>query len=60
MWLSPNTTSQYQPLNQDIIANWKTNVRKQFVLFMAKTFNKDKNLSEEMHILQAIQWGVQA
>ena len=60
MWLPPNATSEYQPLNQGIIANWKTNVQKQFVLFMAKTFDEGKNLSEEMHVLRAIQWGVQA
>jgi hypothetical protein len=60
MWLPPNATSEYQPLDQGIITNWKTNVRKQFVLFMAKTFDEGKNLSEEMHVLRAIRWGVQA
>jgi hypothetical protein len=27
---------------------------------MAKTFDKGKNLSEEMHVLRAIRWGIQA
>jgi hypothetical protein len=60
MFLPPNATSEYQPLDQGIINNWKTHVKKQFVLFMAKTFDKGKNLSEEMHVLRAIRWGVQA
>jgi DDE superfamily endonuclease len=60
MFLPPNTTSEYQPLDQGIINNWKTNVKKQFVFFMAKTFDEGKNLSEEMHVLRAIRWGVQA
>jgi hypothetical protein len=54
MFLPPNATSKYQPLDQDIINNWKTHVKKQFVLFMAKTFNEGKNLSEEIHVLRAI------
>jgi hypothetical protein len=29
-------------------------------MFMAKTFDEGKNLSEEMHVLRAIEWGVQA
>jgi hypothetical protein len=60
MFLPPNATSEYQPLDQGIINNWKTHVKKQFVLFMAKTFDEGKNLSEEMHVLRAIRWGVQA
>jgi hypothetical protein len=55
MWLPSNATSEYQPLDQGIIYNWKTHVKNQFVMFMAKTFNKGKNLSEEMHVLRAIE-----
>lgn len=60
MWLPPNATSEYQPLDQGIIHNWKTHVKKQFVMFMAKTFDEGKNLSAEMHVLRAIRWGIQA
>ncbi len=60
MWLLLNATSEYQPLDQGIIANQKTHIRKQFVIFMAITFNKGKNLLEEMHVLRAIQQGIQA
>jgi hypothetical protein len=55
MWLSPNATSIYQPLNQGIIQNWKSYVKKQFVMFMACTFDQGKDLSKEIHVLQAIQ-----
>jgi hypothetical protein len=54
MFLPPNATSEYQPLDQGIINNWKTHVKKQFVLFMAKTFDEEKNLSEEMYVLRVI------
>jgi hypothetical protein len=60
MWLPPNATSVYQPLDQGIIQNWKTYVKKQFVVFMAKTFDEGKNLSEEMHVLRAVRWGISA
>ena len=29
-------------------------------MFIAKTFDKDKNLSKEIHVLRAIRWGIQA
>jgi len=60
MWPPPNATSEHQPLDQGIIANWKTHVKKQFVLFMAKTFDEGNNLSEEIHVLRAIRWGIYA
>lgn len=58
MWLPPNATSVYQPLDQGIIQNWKAHVKKQFVSFMAKTFDDGKDLSKEMHVLRAIRWGI--
>jgi hypothetical protein len=60
MFLPPNATSVHQPLNQGIIQNWKSHVKKQFVIFMAKTFDEGKDLSKEMHVLQAIRWGISA
>lgn len=60
MWLPPNATSEYQPLDQGIINNWKTAVKKQYVMFLAKIFDKGKNFSQEMHVLRAIRWGIQA
>jgi hypothetical protein len=60
MWLPPNATSIYQPLDQGIIQNWKSYVKKQFVMFMACTFDQGKDLSKEMHVLRAIRWGISA
>jgi hypothetical protein len=60
MWLPPNATSVHQPLDQGIIQNWKSNVKKQFVMFMAQTFDQGKDLSKEMHVLQAVRWGISA
>jgi hypothetical protein len=60
MWLPPNATSVYQPLDQGIIQNWKSNVKKQFVMFMAKTFDQGKDLSKEIHVLRAVRWGISA
>ena len=50
MWLPPNATSVHQPLDQGIIQNWKSHVKKQFVMFMAQTFDQGKDLSKEMHV----------
>ena len=60
MWLPPNATSVHQPLDQGIIQNWKSYVKKQFVTFMADTFDAGKDLSKEMHVLRAIRWGISA
>ena len=54
IWLPPNATSIHQPLDQGIIQNWKSYVKKQFVIFMAQTFDQGKDLSKEMHVLRAI------
>ena len=60
IWLPPNATSIHQPLDQGIIQNWKSYVKKQFVIFMAQTFDQGKDLSKEMHVLRAIRWGITA
>jgi hypothetical protein len=58
MWLPPNATSIHQPLDQGIIQNWKSHVKKQFVMFIAQTFDQGKNLSKKMYVLRAIRWGI--
>jgi DDE superfamily endonuclease len=60
MWLPPNATSEYQPLDQGIINTWKTATKKQLVLFMAETYDKGRNISQEMHVLRSIRWGIHA
>ena len=60
MWLPPNATSIHQPLDQGIIQNWKAYIQHQFVTFIAQTFDDNKDLSKEMHVLRAIRWGISA
>ena len=60
MWLPSNTTSIHQPLDQGIIQNWKSNVKKQFIMFMAQTFDLGRDFSKEMNVLRAIRWGISA
>ncbi len=43
MWLPPNTAFVHQPLNQGVIQNWKSYVKKQFVTFMADTLDAGKD-----------------
>jgi hypothetical protein len=45
MWLPPNATSIHQPLDQGTIQNWKTHIKKQFVMFMAQTFDSGRLVS---------------
>jgi hypothetical protein len=60
MWLPPNVTSVHQPFDQGIIQNRKSHIRKQWVTFMARTFDEGSDLSKEMHVLRAIRWGISA
>ena len=60
MWLPLNATLIHQPLDQGIIQNWKSYVKKQFVMFMAQTFDQGKDLLIEMHVLRAIRQGISA
>lgn len=54
MWLPPNATSNYQPLDQGIIQNWKSHIKRRFVNFLAHAFDQGKDLSKEMHVLWAV------
>lgn len=59
-WLPPNATSLHQPLDQGIIQNWKTYVRRRFVRFMVEEFDAGKDPKASMHVLRAIRWGISA
>jgi hypothetical protein len=60
IWLPPNSTTKYQPLDQGIIHNWKMLWRKNWVLYMVKEFDRGVDPIETMSVLQAIRWGIEA
>ena len=55
-WLPPNTTSHWQPLNQGIIASFKTIYRKEWILYMLRQYEDNKNPNKTVNLLKAIQW----
>jgi hypothetical protein len=55
-WLPPNTTSHWQPLDQGIIASFKLGYRKQWINFMLRQLEADKNPNKTVNILKAMQW----
>lgn len=58
LFLPPNATSLYQPLDQGIIANLKANWRRYWVRYMVDLTLKDQDPIKKMHILQAVRWCV--
>jgi hypothetical protein len=55
-WLPPNTTSEWQPMDQGIIASFKLQYRKQWVAFMIREHEAQKNPQKTVNLLKAIQW----
>ena len=53
-WLPPNATSIHQPLDQGIIKNWKAMIRKEFIRFIAETFDLGQNPVSKMNVLRAV------
>jgi hypothetical protein len=55
-WLPPNTTSHWQPLDQGIIASFKLYYRRQWVEYIVRMLNSDKDPNKTVTLLKAIQW----
>lgn len=55
-WLPPNTTSYWQPLDQGIIASFKTLYRKEWVLYMLRQYEANKDPNKTVNLLKAVQW----
>jgi hypothetical protein len=55
-WLPPNTTSEWQPMDQGIIASFKLQYRKQWIAFMVREYEAEKNPQKTVNLLKAIQW----
>lgn len=62
VWLPPNTTSKWQPLDQGIISAWKAHTRRHFVRYLVRKVEKLPEGADlpVINILQAIQWAVEA
>jgi hypothetical protein len=59
-WLPPNTTSHWQPADQGIISAFKLHYRKQWVSYMIKQFEADKDPNKTVTLLHTVNWTVHA
>jgi hypothetical protein len=55
-WLPPNTTSHWQPLDQGIIASFKLHYRRQWVDYILRILQTNKDPNKTVNLLKAIQW----
>ena len=55
-WLPANTTSHWQPLDQGIIAGFKLQYRAQWVAYMLRQYEANKDPNQTVNLLKAIQW----
>ena len=55
-WLHANTTSHWQPLDQGIIAGFKLQYRAQWVAYMLRQYEANKDPNKTVNLLKAIQW----
>jgi hypothetical protein len=55
-WLPPNTTSHWQPLDQGIIASFNLQYRRQWVAYMLRQFEANKDPNKTVTLLKAVQW----
>jgi DDE superfamily endonuclease len=59
-FLSTNTTSVCQPLNQGIICTWKAYYRQRWLCFAIAQFQEDEDSDKVINVLQVICWGITA
>ena len=60
IWLPPNSTSRYQPLDQGIIQAWKAHWKRHWIHFLLQEFEAGKDPLSTMNVLRAIRWGIEA
>lgn len=60
IWLPPNATSKYQPLDQGIIYSWKRLWKRQWIIYMLEEYESNCDPLATMNILKALRWGMQA
>ena len=59
-WLPPNTTSHWQPLDQGIIASFKLHYRKQWIRYMLREYEAERDPLKTVTLLHAIQWTIES
>ena len=60
IWLPPNSTSKYQPLDQGIINCWKTHWKRYWIHYILQEFEANRNPIETMDVLKAVRWGMRS
>ena len=60
IWLTSNSTTRYQPLDQGIIRTWKAYWKQQWILYMMAEFGRGFNPISTMTVLQALRWAIPA
>jgi hypothetical protein len=56
VWLPLNTTFAWQPMDQGIIASFKLQYRRQWIVYMLREYEAGKNPQKTVNLLKAIQW----
>jgi DDE superfamily endonuclease len=56
VWLPPNTTSVWQPMDQGVITSFKLQYHKLWIRFMLREYEADKNPQKTVNLLKAVQW----
>ena len=59
-WLPLNATSQYQPLDQGIIAAYKAHYHQQWLSYMVECYQQDSDPVRSMNLHLALRWSVRA
>ncbi|BCR98585.1 uncharacterized protein AKAW2_40268S [Aspergillus luchuensis] len=60
IWLPPNSTSRYQPLDQGIIRTWKAYWKRQWLVYMMTEYDRGYDPITTMNLLQALRWSISA
>jgi hypothetical protein len=58
IWLPPNSTTKYQPLDQGIIQAWKALWKREWVRYIIDEFDRGVDPLSTMTILRAVRWAV--
>jgi DDE superfamily endonuclease/Fission yeast centromere protein N-terminal domain/Tc5 transposase DNA-binding domain len=60
IWLPPNSTSKYQPLDQGIIRTWKAYWKRDWVRFILAEYEAGRDALSTVTYIDAIRWATRA